>query len=153
MTMKLTIDQDQEDDQADDEVAAHDELRKAADDIAGRVGALVAMRQDHARRRDVERQAQHRGDQQDGREGREIERPLDPQRHHQDQHRERDREGQADVDHEGRDRQEQHRQDDDDAEGEADVAAVARLSASGRLQRGPMAKTVYAHGLTDDARR
>ena len=117
-------DQDQEDDQADDEIAAHHQLREAGDDVAGGVRALVAMRQDHARRRDVERQAEHGGDQQDRREGREIERPLDPQRHHQDQHRERDREGQPDVDQEGRDRQEQHRQDDDDAEREADVAAV-----------------------------
>ena len=61
---------------------------------------------------------------QDRREGREIERPRDPQRDHQDQHRERDREGEADVDQEGRDRQEQHRQDDDDAEREEDVAAI-----------------------------
>ena len=73
-------DQDHEDDEADDEVAAHDEVREAGDDVAGGVRALVAMRQDHARRRDVERQPQHGGDQQDGREGREIERPLDPQR-------------------------------------------------------------------------
>ncbi len=35
--------QDHEDDQADDEIAAHDELRKAADDIAGGVGSVVAL--------------------------------------------------------------------------------------------------------------
>ena len=117
-------DQDHEHDEADDEVARHHQVREAGNDVAGGVRALVAVRQDHAGRRDVERQAQHGGDQEDGREGREIERPRDPQRDHQDQHRERDREGEADVDQEGRDRQEKHRQDDDDAEREEDVAAI-----------------------------
>jgi hypothetical protein len=118
-------DQDQEDDQADHEIAAHHQIGKAADDVAGGVRALAAMRQDHARRGDVERQAQHGRDQQDGREGREIERPADPERHHQDQHRERDRDGQAHVDQEGRNRQKEDGQDDDDAQREEDVAAVS----------------------------
>ena len=122
-------DEDQEHDQADDEVARHDQLRKAADDIAGGVGPFIAVRQDHAGRGDVQRQAQHRGDQQHRWEGREIEWALDPQRHHQDQHRQRDRKGEADVDEESRDRQEQHRQDDDDTQREEDIAAAARHGA------------------------
>ena len=80
-------DQDHEDDGADDEVAAHDEAGEAGDDMAGGGVALGAVGQDEPRRGDVERQPQQRRDQQHGREGREIERPLDPQRHHQDQHR------------------------------------------------------------------
>jgi hypothetical protein len=100
-------DEDEEDDQADDEIAGHDEVREASDDMAGGVHAFVAVGQDHARRRDVQRQSQHGRDQQDGREGREIERALNPQRHHEDQHRNRDGDGQTDIDHEGRYRQEQ----------------------------------------------
>ena len=83
---------------------------------------FMAVGQDHTGRRDVERQAHHGRDQEDRGEGREIERPLDPQRHHQDQDRQGDGEGQAQVDHEGRDRQEQDAQDSDDAGGKADIA-------------------------------
>ena len=43
---EIDRDQDREDDQADDEVAAHDELGEAGDDVAGRVLALAAARQD-----------------------------------------------------------------------------------------------------------
>ena len=39
-------DQDREDDQADDEIAAHHELGEAGDDVAGGVLALAAVRQD-----------------------------------------------------------------------------------------------------------
>jgi hypothetical protein len=65
-------DEDQEDDQTDHEVARHDEACKACDDAAGSIVALMAVREDDARRRDVERQPRHRGDQQNGREGREF---------------------------------------------------------------------------------
>ena len=83
--------------------------------------------QDDAGRRDVERQAQHRGEQQHRREGRELQRLLDPQRHHQDEDRQRDRQRQPHVDHEGRDRNEQDRQDEHDRDGKADVAAALGL--------------------------
>ncbi len=114
-------DQDQEDDDTDQEVAAHDEFCEAADDMAGGVGALVSLREDHARRRDVQRQAQHGGDQQHGREGGEVERPVDPQRDEEDQDREGQRERQAHVDHEGRDRQEQDDEDHRHADRQADI--------------------------------
>ena len=54
--------QDGEDDQADDEIALHDQLAEGLDDIAGRGGAFVAMAQDQAGRGEVERQPQHGGD-------------------------------------------------------------------------------------------
>ena len=117
-------DQDQEHDQADDEITAHDQLGKTANDVARRVRAFIAVRQDHARGGDVERQPEHRGDEQDGREGREVERPLDPQRDHEDQHRNGDGKRQPDVDDEGGNRQKQDRQDGDDAEREAHVPAM-----------------------------
>ena len=102
-------------------------LAEAGDDVAGRRVALRAVGEDEARGGDVEREAQKGGDQQDGGEGREVERLLDPQRHHQDQHGERDREGEADVDQERRQRQEQHREDEYDADGKAHVLGAAAL--------------------------
>ena len=70
--------QDEKDDDADEEVAAHDEVREAADDIAGRGRPLGAVREDEPCGRDVEREPQDGRDQQDGREGGELERLLDP---------------------------------------------------------------------------
>ena len=121
---EIDHDQDQEDDQADDEIAAHHQIGKAADHIAGRIHALVPFGQYDARRRDVERQPEHRRDQQDRWKRREVQRPRNPQRDHQDQDGKRDRERQADIDEERWDRQEEHRQDRDDADREADVASV-----------------------------
>jgi hypothetical protein len=59
--------QDREDDDADDEVAAYHEIAEGLDHVAGGLGALVPMRQDEARRSEIERQPQHGGDQQYGR--------------------------------------------------------------------------------------
>ncbi len=89
--------QNGEDDDADDEVAAHDELAERLDDVAGSVGTLVPARQDQPRRGEVEGEPQHGGDQQHGRERGEFERRLDEQRRHQDQHRERDRDGEREI--------------------------------------------------------
>ncbi|MGY4462988.1 hypothetical protein ACVWYI_006948 [Bradyrhizobium sp. LB13.1] len=116
-------DQNREDDQADDEVAAHDELREAGNDVARGVFPLPAARQDQTSRRDVQRQPQDRGDQQHGRESRKIERPLDPQRDHQDQRRQCDREGEAEIDQDRRDRQEQDREHGHDTACEKGVGA------------------------------
>ena len=95
-------DEDQEDDDADDEIAAHHQPREAGDDVARRRVAAAAMRQDQARGRDVERQPQHGGDQQHRRKRRELQRLLDPQRHHEDQHGQRDGKRQAEVDQDRR---------------------------------------------------
>ena len=64
--------QDREDDDADDEIAAHDEIAERLDDVAGGVGALVAVGENEPRRGEVERQPQHRRDQQHGRKRRRI---------------------------------------------------------------------------------
>ena len=96
-------------------------LREAGDDVAGRRRPFGAVRKDEPRRRNVERQPQHRRDQEHGREGREFERRLDPQRDHQDEHRKRDRERQAEVDEKRRQRQEQDHQDPDHADGKASI--------------------------------
>ena len=117
--------QDEKDDDADDEIAAHHQAREAADDVARRRRPLLAAREDEARGRDVERQPQDRRHQKHGREGRELERLMDPERHHQDEHGERDREREAEVDHEGRDGEEEQAKNEDDADGERDVLAAA----------------------------
>ena len=60
--------QDREHDHADDEIALHDQLAEGLDHIAGRSRAFVAVAEDEARGGEVERQAHHRGDEQDRRE-------------------------------------------------------------------------------------
>ncbi len=120
-------DQDGEDHQADHEVAAHDELREALDDVAGGVDAGIAVRQDQPGRRDPQRQAQEGRDQQDRRERRELERLLDPERHHQDQHGQGDGQRQSDVDQHRRHRQEQDREDRDDPDREPDIPPNSAL--------------------------
>ena len=70
--------QDEEDDDADDEIAAHHQPGEAADDVARRGRPLLAAREDEPGGRDVEREPQDRRDEQHGREGRELERLVDP---------------------------------------------------------------------------
>ena len=67
----LHDDQDQEDDQADDQRAADDEVAERVDDLAG-----VAVAQHQPGGADVEREPEQGGDQQQGREDGEVERPL-----------------------------------------------------------------------------
>ena len=101
-------DQDEKDNQSDHEVAAHDEPREAADDIAGGGHAFRPIGEDAPCRRDVQCQTKQGRDKQHGREGREVERLLDPQGDHQDKHAERNREGEPEINKEGGDRQEEH---------------------------------------------
>ncbi len=115
--------QNREHDDADHEVAAHHEVAERLDHVAGGGGALVPARQDQARRGEIEREPQHGGDEQHGRERGKLERRLDEQRRHQDQHREDDRERERHVEKRGRQRQQQHHQDRHHADCERDVAA------------------------------
>ena len=55
--------QDREHDDADDEIAAHDEIAERLDDVAGGGRAFVAMGENEPRRGEIERQPQHGGDQ------------------------------------------------------------------------------------------
>jgi hypothetical protein len=65
--------QDREDDQADGEVAADQEVAEGFDHLAGGAGAGVAVEQHDAGRRDVQRQAQAVSSPAARREGREVE--------------------------------------------------------------------------------
>ena len=110
---------------------------KACDDVAGGGGAFVAVAQDEPRRGEVERQAHHRGrcSSTVGKDG-EFERPLDEQRHHQDEHGSGDRERQADIEQPGRHRQDEHDQDRDDAERQRDLAAPQRRAERREARQG-----------------
>jgi len=126
---KVDRHQDEEDDDADDEIAAHHQAGEAADDVACRGRTLLAAREDEAGGRNVEREPQDGRDEQHGREGRELERLVDPERDHQNEDRERDRERQPEVDHERRNGQEEEAEYEDDAGGEGDVLAAAMRAA------------------------
>src|ERR1700726_1376699 len=114
--------QDREHDDADDEIAAHDEAAEGLDDMAGGGGALVAAGENEPGRGEVERQPQHGRDQQHGREGGEFQRRLDEQRRHQDQHRERDRDGEREVEQQRRQRQNEDDQNRHHGDGQPDAA-------------------------------
>ena len=59
-------------------------------------------------RGDVERQAQNGGEEQDRREGRELERPIGVQAHHEDDEAEHDIKSEEDIEHGGRNRHHHH---------------------------------------------
>ena len=86
---KIHGDQDRKHDNADEEIAAHDEVREARDHVAGRRDAFGAARKDQARGGDVQREAKQRRNKQNRWECREIERTLNPKRNHEDQDGER----------------------------------------------------------------
>jgi hypothetical protein len=132
---KIDRDENQKDDEADDEIAAHHEAGKAADDVAGRRHALRAMRQDEPGRRQIERQPQQRRHQQHRRKRREFQRLADPQRHHQDDDGQGDRQRQPDIDQRRRHRQEEDAENEDDGRGESHVAPVALRRALDQCQR------------------
>ena len=115
--------QDREHDDADDEIAAHDEIAERLDDVAGGGGAFVAVGENEPRRGEIERQPQHGGDQQHGRERGEFERRLDEQRRHQDQHGKGDRDGERKIEQHRRQRQDQDDEDRHHADRERNVAA------------------------------
>ena len=69
--------QDRENRQADDGLTTHQEFAERADHAAGRLRPLMPVRQDQPRRGKVEAEPQHRRDQQDRRESRELERLFD----------------------------------------------------------------------------
>jgi hypothetical protein len=93
--------QDREYHDADGVVAADHELAEGLDDVSGRTGALVAMKQYHPGRGDVERQAQQGGQQQHRREDRKVEWPGDIHHRHHDQHRQRDVEREQHIERQG----------------------------------------------------
>src|SRR5205085_953906 len=108
--------QDEENDGADDEVTADDEVAEGVDDLAG-----VGLEQDEAGRGDVERQTEQGRDQDDGRIGRQLERASDVNRDHQHGDGDGDVEREQDVEDVRRQRDDHHADDGDDEARQQDV--------------------------------
>ncbi len=102
----LHDDEDQEHDEPDHVVAGDHVAADGADDVSG-----VGVGQDQACRRDVQRQAKQRGDEQQRRERRELDRPRHVERQQQQQQREAEVGEDQEVQQPGRDRGEQDGQD------------------------------------------
>ena len=122
--------QDGEDNDADNEIAAHDEIAERLNDMAGGVAAFVTARQDQAGRREIERKPQHGGNQQHRGKGGEFQRRLDKQRRHQDQHGE-DGDGEREIQKQWGQRQQQDHENGHDADGKPDIAALEKRAEVG----------------------
>ena len=119
---ELDHDQDQEDHEPDHDVSADDELTEVADDAAG-----VALGQDQARHRHVDGQAEHRGQQQEAWERRELERLLQVHRRDHDRQRHRDVHRDEQVEQHRRERDDQHRHDHDDPDRRDQIGVLQEL--------------------------
>ena len=113
---ELDDEQDREHDQADDQRAADHEVAEGVDHLAGE-----AVEEHEAGGADVEREAEQRHHQDDGRERGEVERAVHEHRGQQDQQRADDVERDQQVEHDGRQRDDQHHHDEDDADGNAEL--------------------------------
>ncbi len=105
--------QDDEDHDTDRKVATHQEMPKGLDHFPGRIGAGVTVHQHNPAGGHVERQAQQRGEQQNGGESGEVERLLGvhaDQQHHDGQC---NIEGEQQVEQQRRQRQHHHAEDQD----------------------------------------
>ena len=89
--------------------------------------ARVAVQQDQSCRADVECQPEHRRDEQQRREDREVQRTAHEHAHEQDEQRPGDVRGQEQVEQDGRQRDHQHQDDADDRGRYGDLAEQAGL--------------------------
>ena len=111
--------EDDEDHQADDEIALHDELAEGLDQIA-----RVALGKDGARGRDVQAEPEEGDEKQQGGEDAEVGRLLDARDEHDDEHRDRDAEREQRVDRPGGQRQHEDEDDPQHAEAEEHVSTL-----------------------------
>ena len=122
---ELHRDDDDEDDDPDhvafDALGADHERGEGPHDVAVEV---VALGQDQARGGDVQRQAEDRGDQQQGREDGELQRVPGVQDREDDEQREHEVHGHEDVQEHGGHRDEEHHDHHDHADGDKDVASL-----------------------------
>ena len=139
---ELDDDEDQEDDEADDHVAADDEAAEGLDDMAG-----AAVQEDQPRDADVDRQAEERGDEQQGREGREVQRLGQVERRHDDGQRRRDVRRDRQVQQERRQRDDHHHDDQHHHPG-GDEVGVLRGALEGVLHQAVTARRCAATRYT-----
>ncbi len=91
--------------------------------MAGRGRAFVAATEDEPRGGDVQREAQQRREQQQGRKAGEVERPAQEDGDHEHEYGRGDGEREADVEKGGRERDDEDSQQCDNAKRQADVGA------------------------------
>ena len=114
--------EDREDHDTDHVVTADHHLAEGLDHLARGRMAVVAVEQHDAGGRDVQRQAQQGGDQQDGREYGEVQRAQGVHADQQDDDGQGDVEGEQHIQQERRDRQGHHRQHGQQQQRHAEVA-------------------------------
>ena len=119
-------DEDDEQDDADYEVAADRDVREGFDHMAGRLGPVRAFAEDEPRAGDVQAEAQQRHHQQQRREHGEVERPLRVEREQQDQHRDREREREHEIQQERRQRHHQQAEDPEQRGAERDLVLTQK---------------------------
>ncbi len=107
---------DQEDDQTDREIAAYHKIAKGLNDLPDRTGPLMTMQQDQPGGGNIEGQTVQGGDQQQGGEGRKIERIGIVHRHQQNNEPHGDAERQQQIEGDGRQRDDHHHQNGNDAD-------------------------------------
>ncbi|MBI4880118.1 MAG: hypothetical protein HY812_10745 [Planctomycetes bacterium] len=129
---ELHDEQDAEDDDADHQVAAHDEVAEGVDHLAG-----VALEQDEARRGDVEAEAEQGEEEQQGGEGGEVARRRGGEHGEEHEQREGDVAGEEDVEEARGDRQ------DEQGEHQADGQDEGHLAA----RRAPCCRSRAGHAL------
>jgi hypothetical protein len=129
--------QDEEDDRADHQVAGHHEVAEGADHVA-RVGA----QEDETGRRDLQGQPEQRGQEQQRREGGDLEGVADVDGDQQERHRRRDVDRDQQVEQRRRQRDDHHPDDRDHQAGQPQVGIareepphVARPQEAHRLGR------------------
>jgi hypothetical protein len=110
----LDGDEGDEENESDDVVAADDELSEGFDDASGGPGAFVAVQQNAAAGREVQRQAEQGEQKQQAGENGKLRRAQDLQRREQDQHGRGKAGGQQEIEHHGRQR---HEHDEHQADG------------------------------------
>ncbi len=123
---ELDHDEDQEDHEADDDVAADDEFAEGLDDAAG-----VAGGEDQARHRHVDREPEHRGQQQQARERREVERLAEVHRGRDDRERAGDVERDQQAQQRRGQRHDEHRHDHHDRHGREQVCVAQQPAHAG----------------------
>ncbi len=130
ITMNWMVVEHEEDDRADDVVAAHDERPERPDDLAG-----VGLEQDEPRRRDVEREPEERREKEERREGRDADGVGHVEDDEQDRDRSREVGRDEQVERPRRKRDDHQPDDEDDERREGDVGAAESRSSLSDVQR------------------
>ena len=148
----LNRDQHQEDDDADDVVAADNEVAERFDDVARGAGAGVAVQQDQPRGGNIQREPEEREQQQCRWEGAELDGLRDVHRDHQHDDGHHDVGGDQEVEQERRQRRDHRDHDREHADGYGHFAeCLQRHERRHRLRGGYALRHLLFHLLSYDS--